>query len=49
MRLRAILEEQGATGTTADAVYQALRHSILHRDLAPGESREAMRWRMSCA
>jgi DNA-binding GntR family transcriptional regulator len=37
MRLRALLEEHGTTGTTADAVYQALRHSILHGDLAPGE------------
>jgi DNA-binding GntR family transcriptional regulator len=37
MRLRALLQEQGTTGTTADAVYQALRHSILQGDLAPGE------------
>jgi DNA-binding GntR family transcriptional regulator len=37
MRLRALLEEQGNAGTTADAVYQALRHSILQGDLGPGE------------
>jgi DNA-binding GntR family transcriptional regulator len=37
MRLRAFLQEQGTIGTTADAVYQALRHSILQGDLAPGE------------
>jgi DNA-binding GntR family transcriptional regulator len=37
MRLRDLLEEQSAIGTTADAVYQTLRHSILHGSLAPGE------------
>jgi DNA-binding GntR family transcriptional regulator len=37
MRLRALLEEHGTTGTTADAVHQALRHGILQGDLAPGE------------
>jgi DNA-binding GntR family transcriptional regulator len=37
MRLRTILEELGTTGTAADAVHQALRHSILQGDLAPGE------------
>ena len=37
MRLRALLDKQGTAGTTADAVYQALRHAILHGDLAPGE------------
>lgn len=36
MRLRALFEKQGTAGTTADAVYQALRHAILHGDLAPG-------------
>ena len=37
MRLRELLEEQSTIGTTADAVYQTLRHSILHGALAPGE------------
>jgi DNA-binding GntR family transcriptional regulator len=37
MRLRALLQEQGTAGTTADAVYQALRHGILQGDLAPGK------------
>ena len=37
MRLRALLDELGTTGTTADAVHQALRHGILQGDLAPGE------------
>jgi DNA-binding GntR family transcriptional regulator len=37
MRLRALIEEQSTTGTTADAVYQTLRHGILHGDPAPGE------------
>src|ERR1700761_9246488 len=37
MRLRALLQEQDASATTADAVYGALRHGILHGDLAPGE------------
>jgi DNA-binding GntR family transcriptional regulator len=36
MRLHALLQEQGTTVTTADAVYQALRQSILQGDLAPG-------------
>jgi DNA-binding GntR family transcriptional regulator len=36
-RLRALLQEREAGGTTADAVYQALRHGIVHGDLAPGE------------
>ena len=35
MRLRALLKQQGTAGTTADAVYQALRHGILQGDLAP--------------
>jgi DNA-binding GntR family transcriptional regulator len=37
MRLRALLQEQGDAGTTAEAVYQALRHGIVHGSLAPGE------------
>jgi DNA-binding GntR family transcriptional regulator len=37
MRLRALFEKQASTGTTADAVYQVLRHCILHGDLAPRE------------
>jgi DNA-binding GntR family transcriptional regulator len=37
MRLRALLQEQGTNATTADAVYRALRHGIVHGDLAPGE------------
>jgi DNA-binding GntR family transcriptional regulator len=37
MRLRALLEEQDTAGTTADAVYQALRRGILQGDLTPGE------------
>ncbi len=37
MRLRALLQEQGDAGTTAEAVYQVLRHGIVHGDLAPGE------------
>jgi DNA-binding GntR family transcriptional regulator len=37
MRLRALFQEQGNSGTTAEAVYQALRHGIVHGDLAPGE------------
>jgi DNA-binding GntR family transcriptional regulator len=36
-RLRALLQEREAGGTTADAVYQTLRHGIVHGDLAPGE------------
>jgi hypothetical protein len=49
MRLHALLQEQGTTVTTADAVYQALRHSILQGDLAPEGGCAATRWRMSCA
>jgi DNA-binding GntR family transcriptional regulator len=37
MRLRALRQDQGTAGTTADAVYRALRHGILRGDLAPGE------------
>ncbi len=37
MRLRALLKGQSITGTTADAVYQTLRYSILHGDLGPGQ------------
>jgi DNA-binding GntR family transcriptional regulator len=37
MRLRVRFEKQAGTGTTADAVYQVLRHCILHGDLAPKE------------
>jgi DNA-binding GntR family transcriptional regulator len=37
MRLRALFQEQGDSGTTAEAVYQTLRHGIVHGDLAPGE------------
>lgn len=37
MRLRAFLQEMGGNGTTADAVYQTLRHGIVHGELAPGE------------
>jgi DNA-binding GntR family transcriptional regulator len=37
MRLRTRLQEQGNNGTTAEAVYQALRHGIVHGDLVPGE------------
>jgi len=37
MKLRALFQEHGAGGTTADAVYRALRHGIVHGDLAPGE------------
>jgi DNA-binding GntR family transcriptional regulator len=36
-RLRALLQEREAGGTTAEAVYQTLRHGIVHGDLAPGE------------
>ena len=36
MRLRALIQKKAQAGTTADAVYQALRHGILHGDLAPG-------------
>jgi DNA-binding GntR family transcriptional regulator len=37
MRLRALLQELGAKGSTADAIYRVLRHGIVHGDLAPGE------------
>jgi DNA-binding GntR family transcriptional regulator len=37
MRLRALLKQQGEASTTAEAVYQALRHGIVHGSLAPGE------------
>src|ERR1700730_13928498 len=37
MPLRALLGEQGDSGTTAEAVYRALRHGIVHGQLAPGE------------
>jgi DNA-binding GntR family transcriptional regulator len=37
MRLRALLQEQGNSGTTTEAVYQALRQGIVHGKLAPGE------------
>lgn len=37
IRLRALLQEQGDSSTTSDAVYQALRHGIVHGNLAPGE------------
>jgi len=37
MRLRALLQYQSTNATTAEAVYRALRHGILHGDLAPGE------------
>ena len=36
-RLRALLQDTGGDGTTAEAVYRALRHGIVHGDLAPGE------------
>ena len=37
MRLRALLQEHRDSGTTAEAVYQALRRGIVNGDLAPGE------------
>jgi DNA-binding GntR family transcriptional regulator len=37
MQLRALLREQDDSGTTAEAVYRALRHGIVHGQLAPGE------------
>jgi len=37
MKLRALFREHGSGGTTADAVYRALRHGIVHGDLASGE------------
>lgn len=36
MRLRALLEKQDDGSTTAEAVYRALRHGIVHGDLVPG-------------
>jgi DNA-binding GntR family transcriptional regulator len=35
--MKKLLEKFSGTGTTADAVYQALRYSIVHGDLEPGE------------
>jgi DNA-binding GntR family transcriptional regulator len=37
MPLRALLRDQGDSGTTAEAVYRALRQGIVHGKLAPGE------------
>jgi DNA-binding GntR family transcriptional regulator len=37
MRLRALLKQQGDASTTAEAVYQALRHGIVQGRLAAGE------------
>jgi DNA-binding GntR family transcriptional regulator len=37
MGLRALVRELGADATTAEAVYRALRHSIVHGDLEPGQ------------
>jgi DNA-binding GntR family transcriptional regulator len=37
MPLRALLREQGDSGTTAEAVYRTLRQGIVHGKLAPGE------------
>ena len=37
MGLRALVRELGADATTAEAVYRALRHGIVHGDLAPGQ------------
>ena len=37
MRLRALLQEQAGSGTTAEAVYRALRRGIVDGKLAPGE------------
>jgi DNA-binding GntR family transcriptional regulator len=37
MRLRALPRDRGTAGTTAEAVYQALRQGIVHGKLAPGE------------
>src|ERR1700688_252601 len=37
MRLRALFQEQDNFGTTAEAVYRALRDGIVHGNLAPGE------------
>jgi DNA-binding GntR family transcriptional regulator len=37
MKLRALFQGHGGGGTTAEAVYRALRHGIVHGDLAPGE------------
>lgn len=37
MRLHAMFQELGDSGTTAEAVYQALRRGIIDGNLAPGE------------
>jgi DNA-binding GntR family transcriptional regulator len=37
MGLRALVRELGADATTAEAVYRALRHGIVHGDLPPGQ------------
>jgi DNA-binding GntR family transcriptional regulator len=37
MGLRTLVRELGADATTAEAVYRALRHGIVHGDLAPGQ------------
>ena len=37
MPLRALLRDQGDSGTTAEAVYRALRQGIVDSKLAPGE------------
>jgi DNA-binding GntR family transcriptional regulator len=37
LRLRTLLQEHSRAGTTAEAVYQALRRGIVHGTLAPGE------------
>ena len=37
VRLRAVLREWAAGGTTANGVYQAIRHGIVYGDLSPGE------------
>jgi DNA-binding GntR family transcriptional regulator len=36
MRLRTLLQEQGDSGTTAEAVYRALRRGIIQGNLLPG-------------
>jgi DNA-binding GntR family transcriptional regulator len=35
--MKRLLEKLSGSGTTADAVYRALRHGIVNGDLAPGE------------
>jgi DNA-binding GntR family transcriptional regulator len=37
MRLHPLLQDMAGAGTTADAVYQALRRGLITGDLAPGE------------